>query len=106
MDLIEVYKHTHIDDLRADLRRVRQLNMLDIDAIPNDTVRLFHMMVVLGADKQAPSWFKEVAEFCINAQRNGEIEHQLRREQDAAIISELKARVGDDVVESFFANAI
>lgn len=106
MDLIEVYKSTPIKDLREDLRRVRQLNMLVIDDIPDDTVRLFHMLVTLGADQDAPDWFKKLATFAINAQRNGEIDHQLRREQDAKLIGELRARLGEDVYENFFANAI
>ena len=105
-DLLEEYGNIPVSELRDDLRKVRQLRTLDIDAIPDPVVRMFHMLVVSGNDDEAPEWYKNVATFCVNAQRDGEAVHAQRREEDKAVIRDLKARLGEDTVRDFFANAI
>lgn len=104
--IIERYRHIPVNELRETLRLVPQLRSLDLNEVPDPIVRVFHGTVVLGNHEDAPEWFFQFCEWIINGQRDGELKHQDRRESDRAIIRSLKAQLGEDVVDSFFANAI
>jgi len=104
--VIEKYRHMSPDELRYDLLKVDQLRMLNLNQVPDAHIRVFHATVLLGNHPDAPAWFKDYCTFAINAWRDGAMDYQSEHERLETALNDMKARLGEDEIDNFFANAI
>ena len=103
--MITDYRHVSTNELRDDLRRVRGIaQYLNVNDIPDGSVKAFHMLVRYGGDKEAPAWFAEFCEDIVNLWRDGEMDNQMKVEQLRQALRENAVTGGWDL-EEFYAEA-
>ena len=104
-ELMEHYRHVSPNELRIDLLAVKELQVLRINDVPDSVVRLFHFLVLTGMMEDAPEWYKIVATFAVNMQRNGEIDHQYQLDELRSQLASQDSDYAQEIIQ-FYENAI
>lgn len=75
-ELETAIRHKSIQELRYELSQLDELRLLDMNNVPNASVRAFFLMVIPASFKDAPEWFTQYVTNLVNLWRDGELSHQ------------------------------